>query len=102
MRRTRSSSRKACTSRTAGRCGSSLALRSALAEPLRLSFGNAAADYQRGRPGWPDEVAEVGGLPRDADVLELGAGTGERRRVVAERFARGAGSEQAGAVRARM
>jgi len=58
------------------------------AEPLRLSFGNAASDYERGRPGWPDEVAEVGGLPRDAHVLDLGAGTGKLTRVLARRFAR--------------
>jgi SAM-dependent methyltransferase len=55
---------------------------------LRLSFGNAAADYERGRPGWPAEIAEVGGLPRDAHVLDLGAGTGKLTRVLAHRFAR--------------
>ena len=59
------------------------------AEPhLRLSFGNAAADYERGRPGWPDEVAEVGGLPRESEVLDVGAGTGKLTRVLARRFAR--------------
>jgi SAM-dependent methyltransferase len=56
--------------------------------PLRLSFGNAATDYERGRPGWPDAVAEVGGLPREAEVLDLGAGTGKLTRVLARRFAR--------------
>jgi SAM-dependent methyltransferase len=55
---------------------------------LRLSFGNAAADYERGRPGWPDAVAAVGGLPREAEVLDLGAGTGKLTRVLARRFAR--------------
>jgi SAM-dependent methyltransferase len=55
---------------------------------LRLSFGNAAADYERGRPGWPDAVAEVGGLPPEAEVLDLGAGTGKLTRVLARRFAR--------------
>lgn len=55
---------------------------------LRLSFGNAAADYERGRPGWPAEVAEVGGLPPEADVLDLGAGTGKLTQVLARRFAR--------------
>jgi SAM-dependent methyltransferase len=54
---------------------------------LRLSFGNAAADYERGRPGWPEEIAEVGGLPREAEVLDLGAGTGKLTRVLARRFA---------------
>lgn len=53
---------------------------------LRLSFGNAAADYERGRPGWPDEIAAVGGLPTGAHVLDLGAGTGKLTRVLARRF----------------
>jgi SAM-dependent methyltransferase len=60
----------------------------ALAERLGLSFGSAAADYERGRPDWPDEVAGVGGLPRDAEVLDLGAGTGKLTRVLTRRFAR--------------
>jgi SAM-dependent methyltransferase len=59
-----------------------------LAAELRLSFGNAAADYERGRPGWPAEIAEVGGLPREAEVLDLGAGTGKLTRVLARRFER--------------
>jgi SAM-dependent methyltransferase len=54
---------------------------------LRLSFGNAAADYERGRPGWPAEIAEVGELPRDAHVLDLGAGTGKLTQILARRFA---------------
>jgi len=55
---------------------------------LRLSFGNAAADYERGRPDWPDEVARVGDLPANAEVLDLGAGTGKLTRVLARVFAR--------------
>ena len=55
---------------------------------LRLAFGNAAADYERGRPGWPDEIALVGGLRPEAEVLDLGAGTGKLTRVLARRFAR--------------
>jgi SAM-dependent methyltransferase len=54
---------------------------------LGLAFGNAAADYERGRPGWPEEVTSVGGLPRDSDVVDLGAGTGKLTRVLAGRFA---------------
>jgi len=55
---------------------------------LRLAFGNTAEDYERGRPGWPDAVAEVGGLPPESEVLDLGAGTGKLTRVLARRFAR--------------
>jgi SAM-dependent methyltransferase len=58
-----------------------------LADELRLAFGNTADDYERGRPGWPDAVAEVGGLPPSAEVLDLGAGTGKLTRVLARRFA---------------
>jgi SAM-dependent methyltransferase len=55
---------------------------------LRLAFGNTAEDYERGRPGWPDAVAEVGGLPPESEVLDLGAGTGKLTRVLGRRFAR--------------
>jgi len=55
---------------------------------LRLAFGNAAEDYERGRPGWPEAIAEVGGLPPSAEVLDLGAGTGKLTRVLVRRFAR--------------
>jgi SAM-dependent methyltransferase len=58
------------------------------AEPLRLAFGNAAADYERRRAEWPDAVAEVGGVPPEAEVLDLGAGTGKLTRVLVRRFAR--------------
>ena len=70
------------------------------ADPLRLSFGNAAADYERGRPGWPDEVAEVAGLPPEAEVLDLGAGTGKLTQVLARRFARVTAVEPDDAMRA--
>ena len=59
-----------------------------MAEPLRLSFGRAAFDYEFGRPEWPEGIALVGGLPRSAHVLDLGAGTGKLTRVLARRFAR--------------
>ena len=58
------------------------------ASPLGLSFGRSAADYERGRPGWPQEVAEIGGLAPASEVLDLGAGTGKLTRVLAGRFAR--------------
>ncbi len=71
-----------------------------MAESLRLSFGNAAGDYELGRPDWPDEVALVGGLPRDAEVLDLGAGTGKLTRVLARRFSRVVAVEPDAAMRA--
>ncbi len=43
--------------------------------------------YERGRPGWPREVVEVAGIPPQAGVLELGAGTGKLTRLLVERFA---------------
>lgn len=67
---------------------------------LRLSFGNAAADYQRGRPGWPSEIADVGGLPPEAHVIDLGAGTGKLTQVLARRFARVTAVEPDDAMRA--
>jgi SAM-dependent methyltransferase len=39
-------------------------------------------DYERGRPGWPREILEVVGLPPEATVLDLGAGTGKLTRVL--------------------
>jgi SAM-dependent methyltransferase len=57
-----------------------------LGAELRLSFGNAAQEYELGRPEWPDAIAEVGGLPAGSDVLDLGAGTGKLTRVLARRF----------------
>jgi SAM-dependent methyltransferase len=59
-----------------------------LASELRLAFGNAAADYERGRPGWPDEVAAVADVPRGSAVLDLAAGTGKLTRVLVRRFSR--------------
>jgi SAM-dependent methyltransferase len=46
------------------------------------------ADYERGRPGWPPEVADVPGLPPTATVLELAAGTGKLTRLLGATFAR--------------
>lgn len=47
-----------------------------------------AEDYERGRPGWPDRVAGVAGLPPDAEVLDLAAGTGKLTRLLVRHFAR--------------
>src|SRR5687767_9699381 len=53
---------------------------------LALSFGSVAGDYARGRPGWPQEAIDVVGLPRDARVLDLAAGTGKLTEALAQRF----------------
>jgi hypothetical protein len=57
-----------------------------LAEELRLAFGNTAEDYDRGRPGWPDAVAEAGGLPPSAEVLDLGARPEDERLTLAAKL----------------
>jgi SAM-dependent methyltransferase len=45
-------------------------------------------DYERGRPGWPAEVVHVAGLPPNATVLDLGAGTGKLTRELVQVFER--------------
>lgn len=45
-------------------------------------------DYERGRPGWPSEVVDVVRLPREATVVDLGAGTGKLTRLLVPRFDR--------------
>ena len=45
-------------------------------------------DYERGRPGWPNEVVDVAGLPSSSTVLELAAGTGKLTRLLVARFGR--------------
>jgi SAM-dependent methyltransferase len=52
------------------------------------SFGSAAADYELGRPGWPVEAVDAPGLPPEATVVDLAAGTGKLTRVLVERFER--------------
>ena len=54
---------------------------------LGLSFGSVAGDYARGRPGWPDEAIAAPGIPRDAHVLDLAAGTGKLTEALSRRFA---------------
>jgi SAM-dependent methyltransferase len=57
-----------------------------------LKFAAAAADYDRGRPGWPPEAVEAAGaalgLTTESTVVDLGAGTGQLTRALAARFAR--------------
>ena len=68
------------------------------------AFGRTAREYELGRPGWPEElldrvVAELG-LPGEADVLDLGAGTGKLTRALVPRFARVVAVEPDDAMRA--
>ena len=58
-----------------------------------------ADDYERGRPGYPSGVVEIGGVPASATVLDLAAGTGKLTRVLVGAFERVAAVEPAGAMR---
>jgi SAM-dependent methyltransferase len=64
------------------------------------SFGAAAADYELGRPGYPERVVAVAGLPRSAEVLDLAAGTGKLTRLLAAHFDRVVAIEPDDALRA--
>ena len=59
---------------------------------LARSFGAAAAEYERVRPEWPpaavERAAALLGLSRDAEVVDLAAGTGKLTRLLAARFER--------------
>ena len=56
------------------------------------SFGRRANDYDRVRPEYRADVIDIAvsrlGLGPDADVLDLGAGTGKLTRPLVERFRR--------------
>jgi SAM-dependent methyltransferase len=67
---------------------------------LARSFGRAAADYEHGRPGWPQGAVDLLELPRSATVLDLAAGTGKLTRVLVRRFARVIAVEPSDAMRA--
>ncbi len=58
-----------------------------MASELGRSFGIAVEDYVRGRPTWPVAAVEAPGVPPDAHVLDLAAGTGKLTEVLAGRFA---------------
>jgi SAM-dependent methyltransferase len=60
---------------------------SGLVEPGR-SFDRAALEYERARPGWPEEALELVPVPAASTVLDLGAGTGKLTRVLNRRYAR--------------
>jgi SAM-dependent methyltransferase len=52
------------------------------------SFHRAAAEYDRGRPGWPPAILDLLPVDRKATVLDLGAGTGKLTEVLVDRYAR--------------
>jgi SAM-dependent methyltransferase len=52
------------------------------------SFDRAAADYERGRPGYAEAALDALALPADAHVLDLAAGTGKLTRQLVGRFER--------------
>ncbi|MFD7452993.1 class I SAM-dependent methyltransferase [Kitasatospora sp. NPDC059827] len=59
---------------------------------LAVSFGAVAAEYDRGRPGYPDELFDAveriwGRGLKGARVLDVGAGTGIATRLLAARGA---------------
>jgi ubiquinone/menaquinone biosynthesis C-methylase UbiE len=54
-------------------------------EPAR-SFDRAAIEYERARPGYPVALLDLLPLDADAEVLDLGAGTGKLTRVLVERY----------------
>jgi SAM-dependent methyltransferase len=56
-------------------------------DPAR-SFDRAAVEYERARPGYPPGVLDVLPLADDAEVLDLGAGTGKLTRVLTQRYRR--------------
>jgi SAM-dependent methyltransferase len=55
------------------------------------AFGRTAREYELGRPDWPvellDQVVAELGLGQEAEVLDLGAGTGKLTRALVPRFA---------------
>ena len=55
---------------------------------LAGSFGRAAEEYESGRPGYAEAALDAVGLPPDAVVLDLAAGTGKLTRQLVPRFAR--------------
>jgi len=59
-----------------------------------------AEEYERGRPGYPDDVLDLLPLPPTATVLDLAAGTGKLTRVLTRRYRRVIAVEPLDAMRA--
>ena len=55
--------------------------------PAAESFAAVAAEYERGRPDWPEAILDGVPVEPEAKVLDLGAGTGKLTRVLARRYA---------------
>jgi SAM-dependent methyltransferase len=56
-----------------------------VSDPRSRAFGTVAAAYDRGRPGWPEELLDRVPVPAGAEVLDLAAGTGKLSRLLATR-----------------
>ncbi|MFD5463997.1 class I SAM-dependent methyltransferase [Kitasatospora sp. NPDC127059] len=72
---------------------------------IALSFGAVAAEYDRGRPGYPDELFDAlerlwGRRLKGARVLDVGAGTGIATRLLAARGAEVVAVEPSGGMAA--
>jgi SAM-dependent methyltransferase len=52
------------------------------------SFDRAAEEYERARPGYPSTVLDALPLGEDAEVLDVGAGTGKLTRLLTQRYRR--------------
>jgi SAM-dependent methyltransferase len=52
------------------------------------SFDRVAEEYERARADYPSEVLDVLPLDTEAEVLDLGAGTGKLTRVLTQRYRR--------------
>src|SRR5215204_1404982 len=61
----------------------------AMVDELGLSFEEVAEEYDRVRPGYPDELLEtaleLAGLGPGSPVLEVGPGTGKLTRLLVDR-----------------
>jgi SAM-dependent methyltransferase len=68
-------------------------------DPAR-SFDRAAVEYELARPGYPAAALDELPLGADAQVLDLGAGTGKLTRVLAARYRRVAAVEPLDGMRA--